>query len=503
VEISPATPVFSCSSEVLFALAVKFTYVNTFTLLLYVTVELIPIFESLERCLQTKLVSQADLVQLRGQRRVMTTCTVKNGVVEDFSNVSLTGLSVRVFVDSKSWGFSSTNLLDFESVEQTLENALRLAKTSSKLKRQKVALEPVKEVTANVSVPVKKPVQNLSSEDMVEIPFAAYKGAQEAGRRVADVKATYISVEDDKYFLSSEGSRIHQNTTRAMLFVNVIAKSNSLICPAQENLGHTGGLELFDRTSPYSLGKAAGKKAVELLKARAPPSGKFRVVIHPTLCATMLHEAIGHPLEADLAMAGGGFGSHIGELVSSKLITIYDDGHVPGGLGYFAYDDEGVECEHSVLIENGVLKSFLHDRTSAAVAGVSPTGNAHAWDYSVEPLIRQTNIGIKAGDFSLGEMIVDVKEGLFLEGTFGGQADANADFTFGFQSARWIRHGRLAEELRGANVAGNAIEVFKNIDAVGKVAVLRPGACGKYQFAVQGRVVPAIRCEIMVGGMGD
>jgi TldD protein len=287
-----------------------------------------------------------------------------------------------------------------------------------------------------------------------------------------------------------------------MLFVDVIAKSGSVICPASENLGHSGGLEIFNKTSPYELGKKVGQKAIKLLKAKAPPSGKSRVMIHPTLCATLLHEAIGHPLEADIAMSGGGFGGHIGELVSSKLITIYDDGQVQGGLGYFPFDDEGVECKHTVLIENGVLKTFMHDLTSASVAEARPTGNAHAWDYSVEPLIRQTNIGIEAGDYAEEEMLEDVKEGLFLEGTFGGQADVNADFTFGFQSARRIEHGKLTEELRGANVAGNAIEVFKTIDAVGNKAILRPGACGKYQFAVQGRVVPAIRCEITVGGTG-
>ena len=459
-------------------------------------------FERLEKCLQTKKVSKADLVQLRGQKRVMTTCTVKNGVVEDFSDILLSGVGVRVLVDGKSWGFSSTNMLDFESVEQALGNALKLARASSEFKQKKIRLEPAKEAIVDVSTPVKKPLRNFSTEDIMQIPLEAYKGAKEAGPQVADVKATYISIEDDKYFLSSEGSRIHQNITRVELFVDAIAKSNGLFCPASENLGHTGGLELFDKTSPYSLGKTVAEKAVKLLRAKAPPSGKFPVVVHPTLCATLLHEAIGHPLEADLAMAGGGFGNHIGELVSSKLVTIYDDGHVQGGLGYFAYDDEGVECKRTVLIENGVLKSFMHDRTSAAATGVSPTGNAHAWDYSVEPLIRQTNIGIESGDCSLEEMIEDVKEGLFLEGTFGGQADVNADFTFGFQSAKWIRHGRLGEELRGANVAGNAIEVFKTIDAVGREVFLRPGACGKYQFAIQGRVVPAICCEIMLGGMG-
>jgi TldD protein len=464
--------------------------------------ELTAIFEILEKCLQTKVANHADLVQLRSQKRVMTTCTAKKGIIEDLSNISLNGISTRVLVDGKSWGFSSTNMLDFEGSEQTLNNALKLAKASSKLKNQKMMLEPGKEVKRDVSIPVKKPLEHFSAEDIAEIPLDACKGAKEAGSQVADVKATYISIEDDKYFLSSEGSRIHQSTARVLLFVDVIAKSNGLLCPASENLGHTGGLELFDSTSPYSLGKTVAEKAVKLLKVKAPPSGKFRVVIHPTLCATLLHEAIGHPLEADLAMAGGGFSNRIGELVSSRLVTIYDDGGVQGGLGYFAYDDEGVECNRTVLIEDGVLKSFMHDRTSAAAADVSVTGNAHAWDYSVEPLIRQTNIGIEAGDHSLGEMIEDVKEGLFLEGTFGGQADVNADFTFGFQGARWIRHGRLGEELRGANVAGNAIEVFKTVDAVGREAVLRPGACGKYQFAVQGRMVPALRCQIMVGGMG-
>jgi len=432
----------------------------------------------------------------------MTTCTVKNGVIEEFSNVSLSGVGVRVLVNSKSWGFSSTNVLDSESAKQTLLDAVKLAKAASKLKKQKIKLEPVKRATADVILHAKKPLHDFSAEDIAKIPLEAYKGAKEAGPRVVDVKATYIGIEDDKYFLSTEGAHIHQNTTRVLLLVDAIAKSNDILCPASENLGHSGGLELFDKTSPYSMGKAVAEKAVSLLNAKAPPSGKFRVIVHPTLCATLLHEAIGHPLEADLAMSGGGFGDQIGELVSSKLVTIYDNGNVKSGLGYLPYDDEGIECKRTVLIENGILRSFMHDRTSAAVADVSPTGNAHAWDYSVEPLIRQTNIGIEAGDYSLEEMVEDVKEGLFLEGTFGGQADVNADFTFGFQSAKWIKNGELTKELRGANVAGNAIEVFKTIDAVGKEAILRPGACGKFQFAIQGRVVPAIRCEIMVGGMG-
>lgn len=459
-------------------------------------------FETLERCIDSNLTAQANLVQLRGQTRTMATCSVKNGVIEQFSTISLGGVGIRVLVDDRSWGFSSTNAFDSNSVEKTLKNALKLGKAASPLKKRKISLEPITEVVTEVSAPIKKSLETLSTEEIAKIPLEAYKGAKEAGPEVKDVKATYIAMKDQKYFLSSEGSRIKQNSTRVMLFVDVVATYNGMICPASESLGHTGGLELFDGTSPYSLGKKVGEKAVRLLSVKAPPSGVFKVIIDPKLCATLLHEAIGHPLEADLAMAGGGFGNQVDRMVSSELVTIYDDGLVKNGLGYFPYDDEGVSCSRTVLIEKGVLKSFMHDRTSAALSGVSPTGNAHAWDYSVEPLIRQTNIGIEGGDYAAEEMVESIKDGLFLEGTFGGEADSSADFTFGFQSAHRIENGEFTEELRGANVAGNAIEVFNTIDAVSTKPVLRPGACGKSQFAVQGRVVPAIRCEILVGGTG-
>jgi TldD protein len=457
--------------------------------------------ETLERCLETETAKGADLIMLRGQSRKLTVCEVKNGTVERFSRVNLGGVGVRVQVDNKSWGFCSTNSFEFESIKTALKSAVALGKATSKLNRRQISLDRSKATIARVKAPLKRK-PDLETQEIAQIPQQASDGAQEAGAKIADVKATYLCIEDNKNFLSSEGTRIQQESTRIMLFIDVIAKQNGLLCPASENLGHTGGLELFDETPPQAFGREVGIKALDLLNARPPPSGKFPVIIHPTLCATLLHEAIGHPLEADLAMSGGGFGNRLGEQVSSRLVTIYDSGLIPRGLGYFPYDDEGVECKRTNLITQGVLESFMHDRTSAATAKTSPTGNAHAWDYSVEPLIRQTNIGLNAGDFSEEEMVEGIKEGLYLEGTFGGQADSNADFTFGFQNARWIRDGKLMETLRGANVAGNAIEVFKTVDAVGKHAVLRPGACGKFQFAVQGRVAPLIRCEIMVGGTG-
>jgi len=427
---------------------------------------------------------------------------MKNGEITDFSNVILNGISSRVLVDNKSWGFSSTNQQDKENAKSILNDSIKLAKAASASKTQIINLQPIKSLEIDIATPMKKNIDNISAEEIVNVVKEANKGLKDAGYRIKSSEITYISITDNKHFLSSENVKIKQHYSRVMLFVDAIARENGTVCPASENYGHAGGFELFTEKSPYDLGKKVGTKAVDLLKAKSAPSGKFKVIIHPTLCATLLHEALGHPLEADLAMAGGGFSDRIGELVSSNLATIYDDGMVPNGLGYFTYDDEGVECKRTVMIENGILKSYLHDRTSAAVAGVSPTGNSHAWDYSVEPLIRQTNIGLAPGDFNEEEMLEDIKSGYYLTGTFGGQANISGDFTFGFQNSFKITNGEIGEELRGANVSGNAIDVFKSIDAINKEDVLRPGACGKFQFAIQGRVAPAIRCEILIGGTG-
>ncbi|MFW9852259.1 MAG: TldD/PmbA family protein [Candidatus Thorarchaeota archaeon] len=456
----------------------------------------------LEKCLNHKISSKANLVQLRGQTRKMTICIMKNGEIIDFSKVILSGISSRVLVDNKSWGFSSTNKQNEENAISILGDSIKLAKAAAFSKTQEIDLQPCKSLKVDKATPMKINIDDISSEEIIKVVNEANKGIQDLGDRVKSSEITYISIIDNKHFLSSEDVKIKQHYSRVMLFVDAITKENGTICPASENYGHAGGFELFTEKSPYDLGNQVATKAVDLLKAKSPPSGKFRVVIHPTLCATLLHEALGHPLEADLAMAGGGFSDRIGELVSSKLATIYDDSMIPNGLGYFTYDDEGIECKRTIMIENGILKSYLHDRTSAAATGVSPTGNGHAWDYSVEPLIRQTNIGLSPGDFNEEEMLEDIKTGYYLTGTFGGQANISGDFTFGFQNAFEIINGEIGEELRGANVSGNAIEVFKSIDAINKEDVLRPGACGKFQFAIQGRVAPAIRCEILIGGTG-
>lgn len=427
---------------------------------------------------------------------------MKNRVLEEASRNFSLGLGTRI-LSNGAWGFTRTNIMDSDNIRSSMVMAKKLAQTASNYQRTKITLSETRPVHDSVKSQCHKPIEIASQDQIIKTLQEISTGISTSLTELKNINLSLLGLTDRKIFLSSEGSRIQEEFSKVQLKIDLLLKKHDQLIPFSETYGHTGGMELFDKIDTDSIAENIVTEAKPLLEAKACPAGIFKVIIQPSLCATLLHEAIGHPLEADLAMAGGGFNETLmGRKVSSELVTIYDSGLVEGGLGYFNYDDEGVKCSPTTLIENGTLESYMHDRTSAAISDVESTGNSHAWDYSVPPLIRQTNIGMKAGDCTMDELIEDINQGLLLEGTFGGMANSNADFTFGFQQAFQIRQGHIDQVYLGANVSGNAIEVFQTIDGISNKAILRPGACGKGQFAIQGRIVPAIRCNIMIGGKG-
>ncbi|MEM2277161.1 MAG: TldD/PmbA family protein, partial [Thermoproteota archaeon] len=172
-----------------------------------------------------------------------------------------------------------------------------------------------------------------------------------------------------------------------------------------------------------------------------------------------------------------------------------------GANGWIRYDDEGVRAKPVKIIEKGVLKSFMHNRESAAIFGVEPTGNARAQGYSYTPLIRMRNTYMEAGDWDPEEIIRETKEGFYLKGGLGGQADSNGEFMFSVQEAWRIENGELVEPFRGVTISGNAIEVLKSIDAVGKdLKIESPGNCGKFQWVPVDGGGPHVRARMMIGG---
>ncbi len=274
-----------------------------------------------------------------------------------------------------------------------------------------------------------------------------------------------------------------------------------------DSAGVTGGwADLFARRSPEEMADRAVKLAIDQLKAPRPTGEKAVVVLDPNLVGVLSHEAIGHTVEADAVRSGAITSGKLGEKVASELVTLCDSGpsvFAPHAAGELLVDDEGVTTQRTVIIDHGVLRSFLHNRESAAYFGVEPTGNARAFEYSDEPIIRMRNTYIEPGGSSLEELIAGVRSGYYLQGLgFGGQADSNAEFMFGIREARRIKNGRIGELVRGVTISGNAFEVLASVDAVGKDFRwgLGAGYCGKGQPAKVDAGGPHLRCVVTIGG---
>lgn len=218
-----------------------------------------------------------------------------------------------------------------------------------------------------------------------------------------------------------------------------------------------------------------------------------------------MHEAIGHTVEADFVLAGSAAAGKIGKQVASELVTLCDSGHseyIEGAGGVVLVDDEGVPSRKVTIIEDGILKSYLHNRESAQQFGVEPTGNARAFEFDNEPLVRMRNTYIAPGKTPLPQMIGETEDGWLLVGAKNGQADANAEFMFVVGEAYPIKDGKLGPLHRGTTITGDAFDVLKSVDRVGDVFAweLGSGFCGKGQPAKVDAGGPHIRCMATLAG---
>ena len=252
------------------------------------------------------------------------------------------------------------------------------------------------------------------------------------------------------------------------------------------------------------MGETA-KIAVDLLAAKYPEGGQKTVILSPAVVGLLCHEAIGHTVEADFVKAGSVAQGKIGQRVASDLVTMADSGNetIAGyAVGNLPFDDEGVETENTVIIDKGILRSYLHTRETAAEFGVQPKGNARAWLFNDEPLIRMRNTYLMPGTRHLADMIAEVDDGYLVEGAGSGQADANGEFMFGTGYVYRIKDGKKTELLREATLSGIAFDVLKTVDAVSQEFLwdLGTGYCGKGQAAKVDAGGPYVRCKITVGG---
>ncbi len=442
-------------------------------------------------------------IDVRYQRYDYELITVENRALKSYSSRRLSGAGIRVALNG-AIGYASTSNLTYAALEKTLENAIKAAKSIKKEEKQQIEAE-VSQI--EMKSPYKIDPFEIAPEEKVSAALDANKAAW-INEKIKSAMTRLGMSRDYRFFMSSEGSRVITETSMIGIAHESIAKSNGIMerVPYQES--KCAGYEFISSMDLNKFTEDISRLAVEAVESRTPPAGTYTVVVDPNVIGLLLHEAFGHASEGDLVSTKESvlYGK-IGSQVASEHVTIIDEGVIEGGY-FYPYDDEGVKKEKTFVVENGILKSYLHNRTSAYQFNVSSTGNGRAQDFENTPIVRQTNYYMEPRNYSFEELIEDVNFGIYIrgKGATGGQVEVGmGTFTFGVGPSKIIRNGELAETVRGVVISGFILETLKTIDAVGKDLTIRTsifGGCGKMGQTVRvGFGGPHVRVRKMtVGG---
>ncbi|UCE38103.1 MAG: TldD/PmbA family protein [Thermoplasmata archaeon] len=430
-----------------------------------------------------------------------TSIEVKDGDLKKSSSGEEMGAGIRVLYKGV-WGFFSTNEVSKESLKKALYDALEMAKSGSRVAKERVELSEVKVIQNKV---VWKPKNNPH-----DVPIAdKYKILAEMDRTIHKIEGihtvttSYSDSTIGTHFISSEGADIYTEITRIVTQVNLVAREGAKVVGYRGRIGGTCGFELFDMHDPVEKGVKLGESAVRVLKAKRSPSGRYPVVADHDLTGVFVHEALGHTTEADLVTSGDSIlEGQIGNKIAQDNITIVDDSTIEHAFGSFPYDDEGTKGERKILIKDGVLKGYILNRETAHKLGMRSNGGARAESYASRPLVRMSNTFIEKGDYSFEEILKDIEYGIYAKGTRGGQVDtAKGSFQFSAQEAFLIEKGEVTTPLKDVSLSGKTLQTLMNIDAVGKdLALGDPGFCGKGQLVPVGDGGPHIRIKEAVVG---
>lgn len=428
----------------------------------------------------------------------------QDGRADKLNSVAFSGLGVRVLKDH-AWGFASVSDFNSDTAMAALDAAVSMADASAERSEEAVVAE-----IEGVVQDVKAEVEIDPREVSFERKMSAIEGYEKAAIGIAADKlansiVSYMDRTDTETICNTLGASIRKESIRTMMQALIVVCDETGLQKGSGRIGEPVGFELIERTAADDFSCKAARTAVSLLSASPPPAGKFPVVFHPSVTGLLTHEAIGHNAEADHILSGSSIvAGKLNEKIASELVTIIDDSTIPGKWGSFEYDSEGTPGSRRVIIENGVLKNYMHSLETAAKMGVKPNGSARAQDYSRRPIVRMSNTFIQPGTSTFEDMFKGIDLGVYLRGgEYGYVFCERGQYTCHAGEAVMIRNGEPAELLRDVSVAGMTLETLMNIDAVcSDFEMKMPGMCGKNG---QGMYVdnggPHIRVkELVVGG---
>jgi len=452
-----------------------------------------------EQALRTALSRGGEWAELFWERHQTLQIVFDDGRVEDAISGVDQGAGIRV-VSGERTTYANGNVADADDLIALAGRAARGVAEGGEL-HDAAALAP-DEVPANSTVAIDP--RDVPVDRKVALLRRANAVARGQDPRVQQVTATYAESIQDVVVANSEGLFRTDRRVRLNLAVQVVAKDAEVLESGFESLRGTNGFEMLSDEAVEEAARTAARRAVLNVGAQPAPAGTYTVVLSSDAGGTLIHESVGHGLEADLNLKGlSVYSGRIGERVASELITVIDDGTDPDRRGTAAIDDEGTPTRRTVLIEKGVLRTYLSDRKHAEKLGIARSGNARRESFRFLPICRMTNTMIARGTSDPAEIVRSVTDGIFVKKMGGGQVDVvSGNFAFEITECYRIRDGRLAEPLRGATLVGQGPKLMSEIDMVGSDLGYSTGTCGKDgQGAPVADAQPTIRIpSVVVGG---
>lgn len=355
-----------------------------------------------------------------------------------------------------------------------------------------------------VDFPIEIFPDDVPTIDKIKLVKDSERISRSYDNRIRQVSINYRDTCQKVIIGTSDGVIVEDERVYTTFVIHVIASEEGKIQTGYESSGGLIGFELFKNNLVEELSLKASKRAVMMLSARRAPGGRMPVVISSEAGGTMIHEAVGHGLEADLVGEGlSVYSDKIGSEIASPIITVVDDPTLMNKRGSYRFDDEGTPSQRTVLIERGILKNYMYDRLTALKAGVTSTGNGRRESYQHRPIPRMSNTYILPGGSSPDEIIRATHRGLFVKKMGGGQVNTvTGEFVFEVQEGYLIENGLIAEPVREATLIGDGPDILRSIDMVGSDLGFSIGTCGKDSQGVPvSDGMPTIRIpDIVVGG---
>ncbi len=452
----------------------------------------------LDRTIRAALANGGEFADVYVENRIARSILMEESRFKSAEFGVSQGAGVRVIAGDKT-GYAFTE-------EITEEALLRAAEVASYIARGTDVIEPVpvgSPTQRQVFGSVELPLEEIADGRRLEIMHRANQAALDYDSRITMASINYNDEIRGRALANSEGVLLSDEQPLLFFIVQTLGVENGTRHMGRERLSRHSGFEMFDEVTPEEVARTCARESIAMLEAQDAPAGRMDVVMQNGWGGVLVHEAVGHPLEADnIARGIGAFTGKLGQKVASDVFTMVDDGSIPNMRGTINWDDEGTQAKRNVLIEEGVLRAYMTDILSAKQLGLERTGNGRRESFRYFPIPRMTNTFIDQGDSEPADIVASTESGLYVQSLSGGSVNPiTGEFNFTCREAYLIENGQKTTPVKGATLVGNCQEVVSSVDAVGNDLAFGPGICGKGQSAEVSAGQPTVRIRgINVGG---